>query len=44
MASPSSFMYHVEDESLIAMDKVMEITCDEALCITWCMSVGLIDK
>ncbi|KAE8888423.1 hypothetical protein PF005_g10522 [Phytophthora fragariae] len=44
MASPSPYMYHVEDESLFAMDKVIEITCDEALCIRWSMSMGLIDK
>ncbi|ETL43693.1 hypothetical protein L916_05863 [Phytophthora nicotianae] len=30
MATPSPYQYHVDDASLFAIDKVMEITCDEA--------------
>lgn len=38
------YQYHIEDSSLFAMDRVMEVTCDEPRCVYWCMEVGLIDK
>ncbi|ETI55501.1 hypothetical protein F443_01822 [Phytophthora nicotianae P1569] len=44
MATPSPYQYHVDDMSLFAIDKVMEVTCDEARCVDWCIQVGLIDK
>ncbi|ETP53323.1 hypothetical protein F442_01761 [Phytophthora nicotianae P10297] len=44
MATPNPYQYHVDDMSRFAIDKVMEVTCDEARCVDWCIQVGLIDK
>ncbi|ETL37838.1 hypothetical protein L916_10522, partial [Phytophthora nicotianae] len=43
-APPSPYLYHTEDESLFAMDYVIQATSEEALCVKWCMEVGLVDK
>ncbi|ETP14255.1 hypothetical protein F441_10796 [Phytophthora nicotianae CJ01A1] len=42
--SPSPYQYHLSDETLFAVTKVMEVTCDEETCARWCMEVELIDK
>ncbi|ETK74461.1 hypothetical protein F441_19143 [Phytophthora nicotianae CJ01A1] len=38
------YMYHVEDEGLFVLSKVMEITWDIEIYVLWCMEVGIIDK
>ncbi|OWZ04070.1 hypothetical protein PHMEG_00024092 [Phytophthora megakarya] len=37
-------MYHLPDEGLFAMDKVLEATSNETFCVKWRMEVGLIDR
>ncbi|KAG6606557.1 uncharacterized protein IUM83_14427 [Phytophthora cinnamomi] len=40
----SAYQYRANNESLFALAKVMEVTCEEADCVEWCKEVGLIDK
>eukprot|EP00644_Phytophthora_capsici_P009874 jgi/Phyca11/18655/fgenesh1_pg.PHYCAscaffold_39_\ len=35
--SPTPYQYHVDDTNLFAVDKMMEVTCEEARCVYWCM-------
>eukprot|EP00644_Phytophthora_capsici_P004824 jgi/Phyca11/12594/fgenesh1_pg.PHYCAscaffold_1_\ len=35
----SPYLYHLADASLFTVAKVMEVTCDEASCVTWCMEL-----
>ncbi|OWZ17055.1 LOW QUALITY PROTEIN: hypothetical protein PHMEG_0009049 [Phytophthora megakarya] len=39
-ALPFPYMYHLPDEGLFAMDKVLEATANETLCMKWCMEIG----
>ncbi|OWZ11168.1 hypothetical protein PHMEG_00015855, partial [Phytophthora megakarya] len=38
------YLCYLPDEGLFAMDKVLEATANETLCVKWCIKVGIIDK
>eukprot|EP00644_Phytophthora_capsici_P018764 jgi/Phyca11/21817/fgenesh1_pg.PHYCAscaffold_130_\ len=38
-AFESPYLYHLADASLFTVAKVIEVTCDEASCVTWCMEL-----
>ncbi|EGZ27725.1 hypothetical protein PHYSODRAFT_261596 [Phytophthora sojae] len=44
MSTASPYQYHLDDESLFAMDTVLKVTSEQALCVEWCIVVGLIDR